>query len=136
MKKLLIFSIIVFMVIACFGIVYIAYGNNTSEEWINGGEIKHRLIATYDDQTTGEISLNQPLFDISYEEKNIETISYILEGKIDGSPIQINVSEYNVVFGLFNTDVDRTISNTYYKQIPPGCRDPEKGFHGPFPVEL
>lgn len=95
---------ILIIVFSALGLTIFFYNADDGETWIKGGEIKHVLTAYYDDDTTGEITLNKPIFTISYTDRNILNIKYTLLGKIDGESIKINISDYNIIFNIFNSD--------------------------------
>lgn len=103
MRKVLVLLIAAILIISGL-IIYLFFNTASGEPWIEGGQIRHKLIAYFDDGTTGEISISNPVFSISYDDKNIVSIEYILEGLVDGESIKINVSEYSVYFQVYDPD--------------------------------
>ena len=110
MKKIIVIPIVIILIISALMIYYYIV-TAEGEPWIEGGEFKHSLIAIFEDGSTGEITLNKPVFSVSIDEKNIDQIQYILEGKIDGESLSVNISDYSIVFSVF--DIDGNFMNNF-----------------------
>lgn len=95
--------VLLILILIIGGFVVFLYLNTANgEPWIENGLIRHKIIAFFDDGTNGEISISEPVFSVSYEDKNIVSLQYILEGLVDGESIQVNVSEYSIYFQVYD----------------------------------
>lgn len=103
MRKIIVFLVALIIIISGF-ILYLFLNHADAEPWIEGGMIRHKLIAYFDDGTTGEIAISNPVFSISYEDKKIISIQYILEGMVEGQSIPVNISDYSVYFLIYGND--------------------------------
>lgn len=104
MKRLIIGVLIVFIILISAGMIFLYVSGEQVEPWIYDGEMKYKLIAHYEDGSTGEINLGNPIFGIFYEEKDIDQIQYVLEGKINGDNIKVNLTDYNMFFSVIDAD--------------------------------